>query len=266
MGIDNFELFEQLVSSFHKKNNTNCSQCSHKNTVIEHEISICTDCGEELERNINHDREWRYYGKNDNKYTTDPNRVMIRKLDEKSIFADVKTMGFSDSVVYIADDMYNEVTKGQIYRGKSRKALIFACIFHSYRNMGNPQTPESLIKVFKINRKTALKGLKIVNINAPKHVNVYSASFTIEHMIMNIMELFYANKTQVSSALNLYRSIKNKSSKLNRARPKSLSCSIVFYWIQQNNININIKEFSKKVELSELTIQKNIKEIKSILN
>ena len=42
-------------------------------------------------------------------------------------------MGFSDKIISKANKLYDEVTSGNIYRGNSRKAIVFACIFHAYK-------------------------------------------------------------------------------------------------------------------------------------
>ena len=86
-----------------------------------------------MEKSIYQDKEWRYYGQADNKRLSDPNRVHLRKIEDKNIFKDVENMGFSDKIVYIANQIYLQVTNGQIFRGNSRKSVIFACIFHSFK-------------------------------------------------------------------------------------------------------------------------------------
>mgnify|MGYP003336189110 FL=1 len=80
------------------------------------------------------------------------------------------------------------------------------------------------------------------------------------------MDKFKSSQEQKEEVIKLYSRIKNKSSKLNRARPQSVAASLIYYWTQQNNIDINLKDFAKKVDLSELTIDKNTKEISVILN
>ena len=79
------------------------------------------------------------------------------------------------------------------------------------------------------------------------------------------MDKFEASKEQKNEVINLYNKIKNKSSKINRSRPQSISSALIYYWISYKNINISLKEFSKRVELSELTILKISKEISEIL-
>jgi transcription initiation factor TFIIIB Brf1 subunit/transcription initiation factor TFIIB len=143
-------------------------ECIHKNISNENSIVLCIDCGKELEKSIFQDKEWRYYGQSDNKRSSDPNRVHIRKIDDRSIYKDVENMGFSEKIISIANQLYIQVTKGQIFRGNSRKAIVFACVFHSFKLQGKPQTHENLIKIFGLSRKTSLKGLKHVNLNVPK--------------------------------------------------------------------------------------------------
>ena len=174
-------------------------------------------------------------------------------------------MGFSETIISKADELYNQVTKGQIYRGNSRKAIVFACIFHSYKVSGKHQTPETLIKLFGLNRKNGLKGLKIVNVNAPKDSYIHTSYITPEHLINDIMDKFKASTIQKEEVIILYNSIKNKSSKLNRSRPQSVASALTYYWICKKNINISLKDFAKQVDLSELTINKNIKEVELVL-
>ena len=68
------------------------------------------------------------------------------------------------------------------------------------------------------------------------------------------------------SLSQIYEKVKNRSSKLNRSRPQSMISGIIFYWIQSKNMDITCKEFAKKVDLSELTITKMMKEVEFVLS
>ena len=136
--MTDFTLFENALKEYELKttNDTtinNSSLCKHVNINEENSIIYCLDCGIEMEKSIYQDKEWRYYGQADNKRLSDPNRVHLRKIEDKNIFKDVENMGFSDKIVYIANQIYLQVTNGQIFRGNSRKSVIFACIFHSFK-------------------------------------------------------------------------------------------------------------------------------------
>jgi transcription initiation factor TFIIIB Brf1 subunit/transcription initiation factor TFIIB len=241
------------------------TKCSHKNIVNENGANVCYDCGKEIEKTIFQDKEWRYYGNSDNKRTSDPNRVHIRKIDDRNIFKDVENMKFGDKIVALANQIYIQVTKGQIYRGNSRRSIIFASVFHSLKISGKPQSHEKLMKIFDLNKKTGLRGLKIVNLNAPKDSIIHTTYITPANIIEDIMDKFDATDEQKKEVLYLYEKIKNKSSKINRSRPGSIASGLVYFWVSLKNINVSIKDFAKKVELSELTIIKISKEISEIL-
>ena len=139
-----------------EEKNTNCL---HSDIIDENGLTICMDCGEEINRNISNDKEWRYYGRYDTKHNSDPTRVHQRKTEERTIFKDVENMGFSDKIVSHANNIYTQVTKGKIVRGYSRKSIVFSCIYYAYKLSDKPQTHDYLINIFQIDKKNALHGL-----------------------------------------------------------------------------------------------------------
>ena len=279
--MSDFELFNKALQEYNKtekskdsdpeksdsndsKNNV-CTPCLHLNVTNEKGVIECIDCGEEISKKIQHTKEWRYYGQSDSRHTSDPNRVQQRKLEERNIYKDVENMGFSDKIISEANTIYFQVTQGKIFRGNSRKAIVFACIFHAYKLSGKPQSHEKLIGIFKLDRKTGLKGLKHVNLHAPKDSQIRTTYITPINLVEEIMDKFSATKEQKDEVIKLYHQIKNKSSKLNRSRPQSVASGIVYYWIRQKNKDITLKQFTKKVVLSELTISNIAKEISDVI-
>lgn len=264
-----FELYQKAINKYNEKlvdkHDKNCEECQHTETVDEGGTITCINCGEELRRNILHEKEWRYYGASDTRRSGDPNRVQARKSDEKSIFKDVETMGFSKKIVSDANDLYSIVTKGHIYRGKTRKAIIFACIFQSYKTNGNPQPYEHLIRIFSLTKKAGLGGIKHVGLNAPKNSVIHTIHITPIDLIEDIMNRFNGTDEHKEEVKNLFVKIKNRSSVLNRSRPQSVAAGLVYYWTEKNNDTITLKEFAHKADLSELTIIKISKEIREIL-
>lgn len=266
-----FALFDQALEKLKvlniksdKKSDSN-DDCNHENIITEKGVNVCVDCGEEINQEISQEKEWRYYGQNDSKKITDPNRVQMRKNEERSIYKDVETLGFSEHIVSKANKIYADVTKGKIFRGNSRRAIVFACIFHAYKMSNNPQSHEKLIGIFKLDKKTGLRGLKYVNLCAPKQSEIRTTYITPINLVEEIMDQFSATKEQKREVSELYEKIKNRSSKLNRSRPQSVASGLVFYWITHNKKNITLKDFAKKVILSELTINKISKEISEVL-
>jgi transcription initiation factor TFIIIB Brf1 subunit/transcription initiation factor TFIIB len=227
--MSDFETLKYIIGNYKDEitKNVTC-ECEHNDISEEGGITLCADCGEEINRPVLHDKEWRYYGSGDSKMSSDPNRVHARKIDEKNIAKDVENMGFSENIVTKANEIYTECTKGQIYRGGSRKSIIFACIFHSYKLAGNHQTPDHLIQLFGLTRKAGLKGLKIVNVNIPMDSEIHNTSITSKHIIGEIMEKFKTSQSHKEAVYELYERVKNRSSKLNRARPQSVAAAVIY--------------------------------------
>lgn len=243
------------------------SECRHLNMCTDiHGNQVCEDCGMIRNReDFSYEKEWRYYGVMDTKHTTDPNRCHARKSDEKTIFKDVEKMGFSDKIISHANAIYEQCTQGKIYRGNSRKGIIFACIFHAYKLNGYIQSCEHLLDVFQIERKIGLKGLKFINLAAPKDAKFRRIMVTIPHLIEEVMDKFHATPEQKREAIAIYTQLKDRSSILNRSRPQSLASAIVRYYIQQRNNNITMEYFLSRVHLSELTIARLVNEIRHLL-
>ena len=126
-------------------------------------------------------------------------------------------------------------------------------------------TPKNLMETFGLNKKSSLKGLKIVNVNAPKDSPIHNTPLTPVHHIHDIMNKFSASDKQKAEVIYLYRRTKNRSSKLNRSRPQSFAASLIYYWICTKNIDISLKKFAQIADLSELTISKNAKEVALVL-
>jgi transcription initiation factor TFIIIB Brf1 subunit/transcription initiation factor TFIIB len=257
--IDNIENIDDEVEN---------SDCQHLFIINESGTLLCNDCGTELSKVMSYEKDWRYYGSDDTRKNSDPNRCHIRKMEDNSIFKDVENFGFSDKIVNSANDIYTQVTKGKIYRGNSRKAIIFGCIFHSIKLNGKSYTCENLREIFKLDRKIILKGLKHVNLNAPKESQIRSKVNSSKDLVDEYIQKFDMTDEDKTEIFELYQKIKNKSSMINRSRPQSVTSSLIYYYIckKKGFNNVNIKDFVKKVNLSELTINKISKEIYKIIN
>lgn len=265
--MSEFALFDQAIAEYEMniKKEEKTDKCNHTDLVDENGITSCLDCGEQIMRSIMHEKEWRFYGNSDSKRSADPNRVQMRKPDERNINRDVENMGFSKKIINMANELYTVVTRDRIYRGESRKSIIFACIYHAYKMSGKCQTPKNLMETFRLSKKNGLNGLKIVSVHAPKDSAIHTTHIKAEHHIHDIMDKFNATDIQKKEVLKLYLKTKNRSSKLNRARPQSVAAALTYYWICREKIDISLKKFAQKADLSELTISKNAKEVSLIL-
>lgn len=237
--------------------------CSHDDIVDEAGFAICTQCGEEVEQpTVN----WRSH---QNKYNTDSSRIQFRKAEEISIHHDVESMGFPVDVVDEANAIFDKFVKGAIYRGGKRLSIVYACIYFAFKNLGKPISSERLIVIFKLDKKSASEGFKFLKLSDTNCSNteIRSPCISTHVIIEEIMDKFSASQEQIKEVITLYQRIHNKSAELNRARPQSVACGLVYYWSSnvKKNSNITIKEFTKYVTISSLTIAKIATEIEIIL-
>lgn len=238
------------------------STCLHKH--FDDANNCCLDCGIQIDEQIkfNHDNS---SISNTRKYNN-PSRCHIRKNDEKNIYKDVSNLNIPDNIIKDANRLYQHVVKNRIYRGNTRKSIIFACIFYAYKEAGSPQSSDTLTTLFNIQRKDGLKGLKIVNLNADNSVIKKSTYITPENIITEIMKKFSAKQTDIDIVIDLHKRIHKKSEILNRARPQSVASGIIRYYILKYNKNIPMEDFISTVGISELTINRIVREINKIID
>ena len=144
--MTDFAMLDQVLDDFNDHNKEEITEkscikiieCIHENTIKDKDRYICDNCGEEVIPKT--DKSFDKFLTNRNKL--DPNRCQIRKPNEKTIYKDVEKMNFSEAIITEANKIFLQVTKGAIYRGNSRRAIIFACVFHAYKISGAPQSCE----------------------------------------------------------------------------------------------------------------------------
>jgi transcription initiation factor TFIIIB Brf1 subunit/transcription initiation factor TFIIB len=255
-----FNIFYDIVEpddSLDKNDN-----CKHEQVINDSNSMICNNCGLEIYKIFSYEKEWKYYGDSD----SNPIRCYLRRNDDKTIFKDIENFGFTENIVNCANDIFTNVTEGKIYRGNSRKAIIFACIFNACKMNDNIYSCDLLKELFKLDRKTILKGLK--------HVNLKSAKTKQNCKYITPRELIkeYSNKLKIpieqqEEIEKLFEKIKNKSTLISRSRPQSIASSFIYYYISRKKGigNYNIKDYTKTIKLSELTINKISKEIDRLI-
>ena len=268
--MSEYDIFKEALDILGNDNKEsaelNIMICKHTKVINDKNILFCAECGEQISVEQNFDKEWRYYGNKDTKNYSNPTRVHMRKSDDKNIYKDVENMGFDENIVELANKIYHDVTKEKIKRGKSRKSIVFACIFEAYKLKNNPQTYETIINSFNIPKKSGLAGINHVSLHLSKDMKSKTTYITPKHLIKNIMFKFKgATEEQYNQVARIYDKIKNKNTRINRARPQSVASGIVFYWLQKQKKNISLKEFSGLVNLSELTIKNMSKLIDEII-
>ena len=231
--------------------------CLHKNTTKDNNIEKCDDCGLELISELSMEPEWRMYS--DDKPENVQLRCRIRKTDDnKNIFKDLETYNLPKDIQIQTNILYNTVTNGKILRANNRKAIIYACVIHCFKNNNNA-IPEDLPTKFNLKSKDIAKGLKEFKLSIKKTFKTIHLSKEI--YIERIMKKFNADDKHIQRVKDLYNQIKNKHKTLMRSHQQSVMISLIYvYWkilsLSNSEFDITIEKYSKIVNLSIVTISR----------
>ena len=88
---------------------------------------------------------------------------------------------------------------------------------------------------------------------------------TPQNIITEFMNNLSADKNDIQNVISLYEKIHKKSEIINRARPQSVASGLIRYYILKQNKNIAMSDFIDIVHISELTINRMVKEITRII-
>ena len=246
----------------------NSEFCDHQNIMKQNDKEVCLDCGIEVSQQLSLEPEWRYYGENDSRHFSDPNRCQIRKIEDKGIYKDVENMNFSPNIVEEANKLYNLITSGTIRRGNFRKSVIFACIFNACKYIEEPVSSDDLQEKFNLTKKDISTGLKFYNLKG-REIDEIKDKKTLHIspiiFIPRIMKKFNSNQYHIDKVKELYNMIQNKSSLINRSNPQSVISGLVFYYCRLIGKNITCSKFSNIVNLSDITVSRISKNISDIL-
>ncbi len=166
--MDYFSLLEEHIADEENDDDEDdsCDEtCAHGSLNEQRGMFVCVACGFVMPDNYDNDKEYKYVN------MKQQSGRQVRKMYEKSIFKDLDSYCIPQNIQIYANEHYKKVSDGKIFRGQSRKAVIFSCVFIAYKQMNQPQSIERLQTVFKINKKTVSKGIKIVGLALQKQDN-----------------------------------------------------------------------------------------------
>lgn len=163
---ESFKSEDEKTEKSEKINEDTCIGCNSNNlSKYKNEKIICNDCGAVNKSILNCDKEWRYYGSDDNVNKSDPNRCgmpLNPLFDQSSLsiaivgnkcfkfkkmnnwngmsYKERKTIKILNKIKKIANDnhipkkvvdqaivIFNEISKGKIKRGKKLECILGSC-------------------------------------------------------------------------------------------------------------------------------------------
>lgn len=174
-----------------------CVHCGARDMIdSEGEVRVCTVCGVEQGDVIDSSAEWRYYGNEDGKRGSDPNRCGMpsnQSLGISSLTTVILSHGFEQyrklsrwngltykerelikllnklrrkanidnipaSVIDKTMCLWKKISDNYIQKGISKDSLIAACFVHALRENGIVRTMDEVSRLFEIKSKKLTKG------------------------------------------------------------------------------------------------------------
>jgi len=242
--------------------------CIHSETILEGNQEYCANCNRRIIPELSgFSTNSKFFGNKDKEYSKDVNRTHARKTEIRRIDKDVNGMDFPKSIIESANRKYQKIIEDKIYRGANRKAIIGVCIFYAYMEQQEPILESEISKKFNIKKKAMKKGFQKYSECFKEDSNIY---ITVKNLIKRILIKTNIDLCHLKKINKLCDFLENKSQLLNRSNPSSVAASIVYLYLcfdmeYKNKLGLTKSNFSKTVELSDITITKLGKEIQTII-
>jgi transcription initiation factor TFIIB len=272
-----------------------CFNCKQEDFLImDSEMIICTFCGVENDLIIDYHAEWRYYGSDDNKKSSDPNRCgmpsnpiipdstlstvilgrgfeVYRKLHswnglsykQRSLIAILNKIALKanidnvpQSIIDATMNMYKMISQDYIKRGASRESLIGACFINALRDQGIIRSTEEIAKLFDIKSKKLSKGCnEFTELMFSKNKEYVKNMKPIESK--DLIERFCSLLDINENLINIGVRVAILVDKLGICQennPKSIAVGVIFLLSQTYNLGLTKKEIADYCKTSEVTV------------
>jgi transcription initiation factor TFIIIB Brf1 subunit/transcription initiation factor TFIIB len=304
MNSEVWELYETINSSLKDDiikcdTDTNiqekCFGCNEFDYLInDGEMIVCTNCGVENNKIIDYNPEWRFYGSDDNKRSSDPNRCgmpsnqiisqsslstvitghgfeVYRKLNswngltykEKSLISIINKIAQKASVGNVPQSiidatmkMYQIISKDYIKRGTSRESLIAACFFNALKDNNLIRSNEEVARLFDIKSKKLSKGCnEFAELMFAKDKDYVKKMRPIEPK--DLIERFCSLMDLDEKFINIGARISILVDKLGICQennPKSIAVGCIYFISQNYDLGFSKKEIAEQCHTSEVTV------------
>jgi transcription initiation factor TFIIIB Brf1 subunit/transcription initiation factor TFIIB len=289
---DETEKIEKTEESQLKQKCLNCNKEDF--LLVDCEMVVCTYCGVENEMIIDYNAEWRYYGTDDNKKSSDPNRCgmpsnrilpdtslstiilgkgneIFRKLHSwnglsykhRSLIGILNKIALKanidnvpQSIIDATMNMYKMISQDYIKRGASRESLIAACFFNALRDQGLIRSPEEVAKLFDIKSKKLSKGCnEFTELMFSKNKEYVKNMKPIESK--DLVDRFGTILEINREHINIGIKVAILVDKLGICQennPKSIAVGIIFMISQHFGLGLTKKEIAENCKTSEVTV------------
>lgn len=156
-----------------------------------------------------------------------------------------------------AHEIYQKYFTNKVYRKSCRVAIIFACIYQSYKDMKDVKEPQYVGNLIQASQKEMRKGMKFYYMNNPESSYTITAMDLVSH-VLEKSKTFISDQDEIRKVFDY---IKERSEMISRSNPYSVACSLVYYILLKSGQSFDKEHFCDQVGRCSMTIIKIYKEI-----
>lgn len=186
-------------------------------------------------------------------------KIIYKSKCVTGIAKEIEFLNLGREIVELANQFFIKACDSKIHRGKYRKSIICACIFHAFLQRNCPQNFDTIIKWFNLNNHTANKGFNLVKLKIPEvrylYENYIDAAFSI------LRQLGVTPTAKFQLFLKNEEIVKFIESKSSRRLYFILSTLIYVYLKNECNSDINLFDFAQRLNYSTNMLTKMLKNI-----
>jgi len=220
------------------------------------QLNIIDDNEQCMDESVNHDHFV------NPEYTT---YHSMPRVADKSIRQDLVRLGVSDQIANKAIEIHSNLMI-QTKRAKRRKMMVFYCVLEAYNYFNIVIDPKVLagrcdVEASHINRATSMCAPKSGNgtivIRTP--LDFIEPGFNTLKKEMDYQIEF--NEETLIDIQDMARDIIDSDPGMLDEKPQRVAAAIIYYYLELNGINVDLKIFSSWLETSPMNINKIKKDI-----
>lgn len=252
------------------------NHCEHAQLTETSDGNVCISCGKVIGHTADLTPEWRYYGSNDSRFSSDPTRVAGNYRREHKNIAETELipLGIPYHVAIKANQIYHMMSIERPFRGKSSRhdAALFACVYGACQQLEHPLPPEMVNKYFNLERGSMSRGIKEY-VHVMKKRGIELGYVTVPKLIFPILEELYGGieypwftdiRDLATELLTLNYELFHRSS------PQSIATALIYWYLTNHDLGDDVKiptrsEYAVFTNLSDITLNKFVKEIRAVM-
>ena len=246
-------------------------RCQHPEIIKDDNGSMCTKCKTMIEL-LDSSQEWRFYG-DGGKGSKNPSRCQYSYTSArgiKNVFIE-KNIDIPDHLINITQEKYDKVArnmKNKVIKGDGRCAIIACCLFYAYQDVGQYRTASYIRDMFGITKKKLSSGFTCYYMAIPED---RTREILPENLIPWLFDILEIDNSHYKKVLLIMEYMQIASKLLKRSNPYIFASSCVFFYFCLNpkykqELNITKMGFCKKVCISNMTLEKIVKDMTLIAN